>query len=339
MNDLRKELGLTYLFISHNLAVVDYVAEEIGVMCKGRIVEIAPREVLFRNPIHPYTRGLLAAVPYPDLNRRLDLATVLEGAARDPRNGPHRSRGPKVMRANCTISATATGFARRPAPTLREQRHDLAPSVLAALAAIVILGSPAGRAQNTEPPLLADAVKSAKLPPMAERLPTEPLTVPFDRVNRKLGKYGGDLRMLMAKDRDIRMMVVYGYARLVGYDQNLRFIPDILASYENVGDREFTLRLRAGHRWSDGAPFTTEDFRYYWEDIANNKSLSPLGLPQALLANRQGPASNLSRRAHDPVRLGRSQPAVPARPRRAFAVVPVPSGALPQEIPREVSRG
>jgi peptide/nickel transport system ATP-binding protein len=53
-------------------------------MCRGRIVEIAPREVLFRNPMHPYTLGLLAAVPYPDLERRLDLPTVLEGAARRP---------------------------------------------------------------------------------------------------------------------------------------------------------------------------------------------------------------------------------------------------------------
>jgi peptide/nickel transport system ATP-binding protein len=85
LKDLQAELGLTYLFISHNLAVVDYVADEIGVMCKGRIVELAPREILFRNPVHPYTRGLLAAVPYPDLSRRLDLGAVLVGAARDPR--------------------------------------------------------------------------------------------------------------------------------------------------------------------------------------------------------------------------------------------------------------
>jgi peptide/nickel transport system ATP-binding protein len=84
LKDLQTELGLTYMFISHNLAVVDYIADEIAVMCRGRIVEIAPREVLFRNPVHPYTKGLLAAVPYPDLRRRLDLAIVQEGAARDP---------------------------------------------------------------------------------------------------------------------------------------------------------------------------------------------------------------------------------------------------------------
>ena len=84
LKDLQAELGLTYLFISHNLAVVDYIADDIAVMCRGRIVEIAPREVLFHNPMHPYTLGLLAAVPYPDLDRKLDLTAVLEGAERKP---------------------------------------------------------------------------------------------------------------------------------------------------------------------------------------------------------------------------------------------------------------
>ena len=74
LQDLQQELRLTYLFISHNLAVVDYVADRIMVMYRGELVEVAPRQALFENPLHPYTRTLLAAVPFADLDRPLDLA-------------------------------------------------------------------------------------------------------------------------------------------------------------------------------------------------------------------------------------------------------------------------
>ncbi|RVG22649.1 ABC transporter ATP-binding protein, partial [Sinorhizobium meliloti] len=83
LKDLQKELGLTMLFISHNLAVVDYMADRIAVMCAGRIVELAPREVLMRNPVHPYTRSLLAAVPYPDLDRKLDFDSLQASGGSD----------------------------------------------------------------------------------------------------------------------------------------------------------------------------------------------------------------------------------------------------------------
>jgi len=76
LKDLQKDLGLTYLFISHNLAVVDYMADRVAVMCEGKIVELAPRETLMRNPVHPYTKSLLAAVPFPDLDRPLDFKTI-----------------------------------------------------------------------------------------------------------------------------------------------------------------------------------------------------------------------------------------------------------------------
>nr|WP_316655421.1 ABC transporter ATP-binding protein [uncultured Gellertiella sp.] len=91
LKDLQKELGLTFLFISHNLAVVDYMADRIAVMCKGQIVEIAPREVLMRAPVHPYTKSLLAAVPFPDLDRPLDFATITANGASD------RSRWPEAF--------------------------------------------------------------------------------------------------------------------------------------------------------------------------------------------------------------------------------------------------
>ncbi|WP_137133202.1 ABC transporter ATP-binding protein [Rhizobium sp. FKY42] len=81
MKDLKKDLGLTYLFISHNLAVVNYMADRVAVMYAGRIVEIAPCDVIMRNPVHPYTKKLLAAVPTPNLDRPLDFAAIGQPSA------------------------------------------------------------------------------------------------------------------------------------------------------------------------------------------------------------------------------------------------------------------
>ena len=91
------------------------------------------------------------------------------------------------------------------------------------------------------------------------------------------GRHGGSLRLLMAKAKDTRQMVVYGYARLMSYTPELVLEPDILERVEVQGGRIFTLHLRPGHKWSDGHPFTAEDFRYWWEDVANNSELSPVG--------------------------------------------------------------
>lgn len=66
LNDLRHELGLTILFIAHDLSVVKYFSERVAVMNRGRIVEMAPSELLYQNPVHPYTRSLLSAIPIPN---------------------------------------------------------------------------------------------------------------------------------------------------------------------------------------------------------------------------------------------------------------------------------
>jgi peptide/nickel transport system ATP-binding protein len=88
LKELQARLGLTYLFIAHNLAVVRYIADRIAVMCAGRIVELAPTDALFAEPRHPYTRALLAAVPEPDPDRPLDLGALLAGQVSDPAAWP-----------------------------------------------------------------------------------------------------------------------------------------------------------------------------------------------------------------------------------------------------------
>ena len=85
-------------------------------------------------------------------------------------------------------------------------------------------------------------------------------------------------------------MVVYGYARLVGYNNNYELEPDILEKVDVAGGRIFTFHLRKGMHWSDGEPFTSEAFRYWWQDIANNPELSPSGPPSFLKLDGEFPS-------------------------------------------------
>ncbi len=150
--------------------------------------------------------------------------------------------------------------------------------LLLSLALILFAPLTASAAEYSESPALAGLVAAGKLPPVAERLPQNPYVVAMDG-GRQAGKYGGELNILMGRSKDVRQMVVYGYARLVKYNRNFELVPDILEAVEIEEGRVFTLRLRKGHRWSDGAPFTTEDFRYWWEDVANDRKLMPAGPP------------------------------------------------------------
>lgn len=131
-------------------------------------------------------------------------------------------------------------------------------------------------AELQETPSLQSRVDGKELPPVAERLPALP-RVSVSGPDISVGKHGGDIRMLVTRDKDVRLLIVYGYARLVAYDQTLEIVSDILEWLEVEDGRRFTLKLREGHRWSDGHPFTAEDFRYFWEDVANNAELFPVG--------------------------------------------------------------
>lgn len=88
LKDLQTSLGLSYLFVSHNLAVVDYIADTIAVMCRGLIVEQAAKADLFSDPQHPYTQALLAAVPEPDINHPLDFGKLRVGNLSNPATWP-----------------------------------------------------------------------------------------------------------------------------------------------------------------------------------------------------------------------------------------------------------
>ena len=144
-------------------------------------------------------------------------------------------------------------------------------------------------ASYIEPPWFNPKIATGVLPPIALRLPEAPSVVSFAGTAKKPGRYGGSLTMLMARAKDTRMAVVYGYARLVAYDPDYRLKPDILERFEVKEGRIFTFTLRKGHRWSDSTPFTTEDFRYWWEKVVRNKVLSRFGVPQALLVDGRKP--------------------------------------------------
>lgn len=145
-----------------------------------------------------------------------------------------------------------------------------------------------------EVPSLAERVAAGELPPMVDRLPEPPLTLDFETRGSELGQYGGTLRMLMSRSKDTRQMTVYGYARLVSYQPgDYEFFADILEDFIVEDERVFTFFLRKNHRWSDGHPFTAEDFRYFWEDVANNPDLSPAGPPSVMMVDGEAPLFQL----------------------------------------------
>ncbi len=170
---------------------------------------------------------------------------------------------------------------------LRITRHIFLASSLAMLGLLPATARSAPELQESA--FWQSEIDGGNLPPISERVPTDPLIVNLEDQGREFGTQGGTLRTMVTRSKDIRQMVVYGYARLVGFDKNYEIVPDLLASFENEGNKKFTLRLREGHKWSDGSPFTSEDFRYWWEDVANNELLSPSGPPDFLIVEGKPP--------------------------------------------------
>ena len=158
-------------------------------------------------------------------------------------------------------------------------------SFVAAFAFVAMQAAAAEINSYVSPSYFAEDEAKGDLPPVKERLPEHPAIATMDEP----GRQGGEMRMLMASPKDSRILVAYSYARLVGYDRRYKIAPDLLESFDVQQGRIFTFHLRKGHKWSNGKDFTSEDFRFWWEDVANNADLMPAGPPRILLVDGEKP--------------------------------------------------
>ena len=113
MKELKDKLNLTYIFISHDLSVVHHICDRVAVMYLGRVVEIADKKQIYENPVHPYTRALLSAIPLPIVGKEKPVRQLIRGEITSPVNLPDECRFMK--RCDCAAECCKNGN-----PQLRE---------------------------------------------------------------------------------------------------------------------------------------------------------------------------------------------------------------------------
>jgi oligopeptide/dipeptide ABC transporter ATP-binding protein len=164
LRQLQRELGLTYLFIAHNLGVVEHISDRVAVMYLGRVAELADRGSLYREPRHPYTQALLSAIPIPDPTRR-QRRIILTGDVPSPVDPP----------SGCTFHPRCWLRARLADPP---ECVDVVPRLRSLGGEPVVACHFAERSRQEREALLADAVDGTVVAPVPSDAATEEEVVP-----------------------------------------------------------------------------------------------------------------------------------------------------------------
>ncbi|MGI6208233.1 MAG: ABC transporter substrate-binding protein [Anaerolineae bacterium] len=172
-------------------------------------------------------------------------------------------------------AATALTLTAACAPSTQEAPPAATQAPVQAPEATTAPAAPAAEGKFGEAPMLAELVQAGSLPPVEERLPAEPMVIP---VTEEIGQYGGTWHRCAVGPSDANIIFSrMGYENLVRWNDDLVSVyPNLVKSFEISEDAtQFTFHMREGMKWSDGAPFTADDFVFWYEDILLNEELTP----------------------------------------------------------------
>ena len=210
-------------------------------------------------PSHiPPSRRASAGSPTQPALRRFCAAAILKGLKPEVTYFPPPGESP---------------WRQRSADLKPASRHITSTWILALL--LVCLPLPSDAQRYRESPMLAKLVEAGELPPVAERVPEEPMVVqPYERI----GVYGGEMRVLTGQAQALNETQYMLYATLLRFAADGKtIVPNVARRWEMSPDgKAFTVYLRKGMKWSDGAPVTVDDVLFAWDDVFMNEELNPV---------------------------------------------------------------